>query len=85
MRYIILPQGVKIAIPTLTNRTVAITKAISMASAIALPDLLKQARSIQALVANPTPLVEAAIIYIALFYPLVKFTLYLERKMGKAV
>lgn len=80
---VVLPQGVLLSIPTLTNRTVAIAKAISMASAIALPDLLKQARSAQALLANPTPLVEAALIYIALFYPLVKFTLYLEKRFGK--
>jgi His/Glu/Gln/Arg/opine family amino acid ABC transporter permease subunit len=83
MRYVILPQAIRISIPTLTNRTVAITKAISMASAIALPDLLKQARSAQALVANPTPLVQAAIMYVILFYPFVRLTLHLEKRMGK--
>ena len=83
--YVVLPQAIRLAIPTLTNRTVAITKAISMASAIALPDLLKQARSMQALVANPTPLVQAAIIYVIIFYPFVRLTLHLEKKMGEGL
>jgi His/Glu/Gln/Arg/opine family amino acid ABC transporter permease subunit len=85
MLYVILPQAIRLSIPTLTNRTVAITKAISMASAIALPDLLKQARSVQALVANPTPLVQAAIMYVILFYPFVRLTLHLEKRMGKGL
>jgi polar amino acid transport system permease protein len=83
MLYVVLPQAIRLSVPTLTNRTVAITKAISMASAIALPDLLKQARSAQALVANPTPLVQAAIMYVILFYPFVRLTLHLEKRMGK--
>lgn len=82
MRHVILPQAIRISIPTLTNRTVAISKAISMASAIALPDLLKQARWAQGIFANPSPLIEAACIYILLFFPLVRLTLYLERRWG---
>ncbi len=83
MRHVILPWAIMVAVPPLTNRTIAITKAVSLASAITLPELLKQARHYQAVVANPTPLIEAAIIYILLFFPLVRFSLYLERKMGK--
>ena len=85
MRHVILPQAIRISIPTLTNRTVAISKAISMASAIALPDLLKQARWAQGIFANPSPLIEAALIYILVFFPLVRLTLFLERKWGKPV
>ena len=82
--YVVLPWAVMVSVPPLTNRTIAITKAVSLASAITLPELLKQARHLQALYANPTPLVEAAIIYVLLFFPLVRFSLYLERKMGSA-
>lgn len=82
--YVVLPWAVMVSVPPLTNRTIAITKAISMASAITLPELLKQARHLQAIYANPTPLVEAAIIYVILFFPLVRFSLYLEKRMGRA-
>ena len=81
--YVVLPWALMVSVPPLTNRTIAITKAISLASAITLPELLKQARHLQAIYANPTPIVEAAIIYVLLFFPLVRFSLYLERKMGK--
>jgi len=83
MRYVILPWALVVTIPTLTNRGIAITKAVSMASAIALPDLLKQARSMQAVYANPTPLIEAAVIYVLLFFPLVQVAMYLERRTVK--
>jgi len=83
MGYVILPQAIRISIPPLTNQAVAIAKAISMASAIALPDLLKQARWAQGIFANPTPLIEAAIIYILLFFPLVRLIAFLERRLGK--
>lgn len=77
---VILPQALRISIPTLTNRTVAITKALSMASAIALPDLLKQARHAQGIFANPSPLIAAAVIYVILFLPFVRLIMFLERR-----
>ena len=83
MRSVVLPEAIHISVPTLTNRSVAIAKAISMASAIALPELLKQARWAQGIFANPSPLIEAAIIYIILFLPLIRLTALLEKKWGR--
>lgn len=83
MRHVILPWALVVTIPTLTNRTIAIIKDVSMASAIALPELMKQARHLNSLFANPTPLIEAAIIYVALFFPLVRVTLFLEKRIGQ--
>ena len=80
MRYVIVPQAVRVAIPTLANRTVAITKAISMASAIALPDLLKEARQAAGNFANPSPLIAAAVMYITVFFLLGMLVSYLEKK-----
>jgi polar amino acid transport system permease protein len=45
-----------------------------------MPDLLKQAQDTQALMANPTPLIGAAIIYLALLWPLVRIVGYLEAR-----
>ena len=41
-------------------------KDTALASVVAMPDLLKQATQAQALAANPTPLVGAALIYLLL-------------------
>ena len=43
-------------------------------------DLLKQATDAQALFANPTPLIGAALIYVAILWPLVRLTGRLERR-----
>lgn len=83
LRFVVLPWVIRISFPPFTNRSIAIVKAVSMASAITLPELMKQARHLQAVMANPTPLIQAAIIYVLLFFPLVRFSLFLERKMGR--
>ena len=49
-----------------------------------MPDLLKQATQAQALAANPSPLIGAAIIYIALLWPLVGMVSRLERRFSRA-
>jgi polar amino acid transport system permease protein len=45
-----------------------------------MPDLLKQATQAQAVAANPTPLIAAAVIYLAFLLPLVLWVSSLEKK-----
>jgi len=45
---------------------------------------LKQATDTQAIFANPTPLIGAAIIYVAILWPLVRLTAWLETHFQKA-
>ena len=77
---VILPQAMKVAIPPQTSNLVSIVKDTSLASVVALPDLLKQATDSQALFANPTPLIGAALIYVVLLWPLVRFTAYVDAR-----
>lgn len=79
---VILPQAVKIVIPPLTNNSINVVKDTALASVVAMPDLLKQATQAQALAANPSPLIGAAIIYIAFLWPLVAMVSRLERRFG---
>ena len=78
MRKVILPQAFRMMIPPLASYAVAIMKDTSLASVVAMDDLLKQATDAQALFANPTPLLLAALIYIAILWPMVRFTGWLE-------
>lgn len=80
MRKVILPQALKVVIPPLTSNCVSIYKDTSLASVVAMPDLLKQATDAQALMANPTPLVGAALIYLAFLWPLVRLVSHLESR-----
>lgn len=68
---VVLPQAIRIVIPPLTNNCINVIKDTALASVVAMPDLLKQATQAQALAANPTPLIGAALIYIILLWPLV--------------
>ena len=79
---VILPQAVKIVIPPLTNNSINVVKDTALASVVAMPDLLKQATQAQALAANPSPLIGAAIIYILFLWPLVAAVSRMERRFG---
>lgn len=83
MADIILPQAIKIVIPPLTNNSINVIKDTALASVVAMPDLLKQATQAQALAANPSPLIGAAIIYIAILWPMVACVSRLERRFGE--
>ncbi len=80
VRTVILPQALRVATPPQTSNIVSVIKDTSLASVVAMPDLLKQATDSQALFANPTPLIGAAIIYIAILWPLVRLTAYVEAR-----
>ena len=80
VRTVILPQALRVATPPQTSNIVSVIKDTSLASVVAMPDLLKQATDSQALFANPTPLIGAAVIYIAILWPLVRLTAYVEAR-----
>ena len=82
MADIILPQAVRIVIPPLTNNSINVLKDTALASVVAMPDLLKQATQAQALTANPTPLIGAAVIYVLLLWPMVAVVSRLETRFG---
>ena len=80
MRLIIIPQALRIATPPQTSNCIAIAKDTSLASVVAMPDLLKQATDAQALMANPSPLIAAAAIYLIILWPMVRFVSWLEHR-----
>jgi polar amino acid transport system permease protein len=83
MTDVVLPQAVKIVIPPITSNSINVMKDTALASVVAMPDLLKQATQAQALAANPTPLISAALIYIAILLPLVRLVSVFERRLAR--
>jgi polar amino acid transport system permease protein len=77
---VVLPQAMRIAVPPQTSNCVSLLKDTSLASVVAMPDLLKQATDAQAFMANPTPLIGAALIYLVLLLPMVRLVSRLERR-----
>ncbi len=78
MTYVILPQAVRNVLPDLVSNTLEVVKLTSIASVVALPELLFQARQAQSVTYNPTPIVVAAIAYFVLLWPLVRLVSRLE-------
>lgn len=81
MAHVILPQAIRIVIPPATSNSLELVKTTVLASVISMPDLLYKAQQAAGLWYNPTPLVLAALIFLAMLWPLVRLTSYLERRM----
>jgi polar amino acid transport system permease protein len=82
--YVVLPQAVRVAIPPLTNWTIAITKGTALGAAVAVPEIIGQALSVQSIAANPSPLTLGAALYLVIFAPLVQVSRWIERRYGWA-
>jgi polar amino acid transport system permease protein len=80
LRDVVLPQALRIVTPPLTSNCINVLKDTALASVVAMPDLLKQATQAQALSANPTPLIGAALLYLALLLPLVRLVGHVEAR-----
>ena len=78
--FIVLPQAVRNVLPDLVSNTLEVVKLTSIASVVALPELLFQARQAQSVTYNASPIVAAAIIYFILLWPVVRLLSRLENK-----
>jgi len=78
--FVVLPQAVRMVIPPLTNRAIAITKMTALGMVIGVPDILGQATTAQSFSANASPLTLAAVAYIVIFLPLVIASRWLEQR-----
>jgi len=83
MRFVILPQAIKLVVPPLTNEFIAMIKDTSLMSVITVPELLFRAKEKMGVVANPTPLTVAAIIYVVFTIPLIRVAARLETRRRK--
>jgi polar amino acid transport system permease protein len=82
LMHVVLPQALRLTIPPLTNRTIAITKGTALASVVAVGEMLGMASSAVSNSYNPSPLTMAAIGYLILFFPMVVFGRWLETRMA---
>ncbi len=85
MGRIILPQALKRMLPPLTSRGIEVFKISTLASVVAYPETLQQAKLIASYEFNP---IEAytvvAILFFLVLLPMVQLTYVLERRFGKS-
>lgn len=82
LRYVVLPQAVRITIPPLTNRTIAITKNTALGAVVAVGEILYQAQGAYSFSYNPSPLTLGAAAYLILFLPVVWFGRWVETRFA---
>jgi polar amino acid transport system permease protein len=82
LTYVVLPQALRLTVPPLTNRTVAITKNTALGTVIGVGEILNQATTAQSFAANATPLMMGAIAYVILFIPVVVLGRFLETRFA---
>ena len=82
LRHVILPQAVRLTVPPLTNRVIAITKGTALGSVVALHEIVNVASSGSSEAGNPTPLTLGALAYLILFIPVVWFGRRIEKRFA---
>jgi polar amino acid transport system permease protein len=82
LAYIVLPEAVRNVLPDLVSNTVEVVKLTSIASVVALPELLYSADMARSVTFNSSPLVLAAAIYLAILWPIVRLVSRLERRIA---
>jgi len=78
-----IPQAVRNVFPDLVSNMIEVIKLTTIASVVSVPDMLYAARSAQSMLYNPTPIVLAAAIYLALLWPLVILLKHLEARQRR--
>lgn len=78
--YVVIPQAIRMTIPPLTNRTIAITKNTALASVVTVEEMLTVAQTSLAYAANTSPLTMAAIGYLLIFFPLTMASRWIETR-----
>ena len=80
--HVVLPQALRLTVPPITNRTIAITKNTALGTVIGVGEILNQATTAQSFSGNATPLMMGAIAYVMLFIPVVALGRFLETRFS---
>jgi polar amino acid transport system permease protein len=79
---VVFPQAFKVAAPAFTSSIVILFQYTTIASVVAVGDLVGVSLSIQAKTGSPAPLVVAGVLYLVILLPLVRIVRRMERRSG---
>ena len=80
MRWVILPQALRIIIPPLTSVLIDILKTTSIAYVVGVPELIARARQMEGVIGSVTPLIFVSFLYFIIILPVVIFSNRLEKR-----
>lgn len=79
---VVLPQASRNVLPDLVSNTVEVIKLTSIASVVSFTELLYAADMARSVTYNTSPIVLAAILYLAVLWPIVRLVSRLEHRLG---
>lgn len=82
MVYVVLPQAIRNVLPDLLNNTIEVVKLTSIASVVALRELLYSADMARSITYNSSPIVLAAGLYLLFLWPTVRMLSHFEHRVG---
>lgn len=80
--FVVVPHAVRLTVPPLTNRAIAITKGTALGSVVGVQEILSQATTAQSFAGNPSPLTLGAVAYLLLFVPFVVLGRWIETRFA---
>jgi cystine transport system permease protein len=84
LRYVVLPQAVRIAVPAMSNTLISLIKDTSLVSVITVTELMLSTKEVIATTFRPLPLyLTAALLYWILSIGFERLQGYLERRLGQ--
>ncbi len=84
MRYVVIPQALRIVVPVLLSLTISLFKDTSLVSALGVADLMYQARVVSTETYRPIEIfTTAALVYFAVATPLSMLTRRLELRLAR--
>lgn len=80
MRWIILPQAMRVVIPPLTSVLIDVLKTTSIAYVVGVPELIARARQMEGVIGSVTPLIFVSFLYFLIILPVVILSSRLEKR-----
>lgn len=82
LRYVVFPQAVRNVLPDLATNTLEVVKLTALASVVSFAELLYSADMARSVTYNASPITMAAILYLIIMLPLVRWVSRLEHRVG---
>lgn len=83
LRIVVIPQGMRKVIPALMNDFVSMQKDVGLISVLGAVDAIRAAQIEVAVGYNFTPYVVAALLFVALSFPMIRLTDYVSARMAR--
>ena len=83
MLFVVLPQAIRRVVPAQMNMLIALQKDVALLSFIGPVEIFRQAGVFKSLLANFTPYVGAAVIFLCVTIPATRYADYLMNKQNR--